>query len=42
LKKQKNNYKNRIAYCIGDFRTAMEKAVEMTSIPVTIVPKIKL
>lgn len=41
LEKTKNNYKYRIAYCIGDFRTAMEKAVEMTSIPVTIVPKIE-
>ena len=41
LEKTKNNYKYRIAYCIGDFRTAMEKAVEMTSIPVTIVPRIE-
>lgn len=41
LEKTKNNYKYRIAYCIGDFRTAMEKAVEMTSISVTIVPKIE-
>ena len=41
LEKTKNNYKHRIAYCIGDFRTAMEKAVEMTSISVTIVPKIE-
>lgn len=41
LDKTKENYKHRIAYCIGDFRTAMEKAVEMTSIPVTIVPKIE-
>jgi predicted RNA-binding protein len=41
LEKTKSNYKYRIAYCIGDFRTAMEKAVEMTSIPVTIVPKVE-
>lgn len=41
LEKTKDNYRHRIAYCIGDFRTAMEKAVEMTSIPVTIVPKAK-
>jgi predicted RNA-binding protein len=41
LEKTKSNYKYRIAYCIGDFRTAMEKAVEMTSIPVTIVPTIE-
>jgi predicted RNA-binding protein len=41
LEKTKNNYKHRIAYCIGDFRTAMEKAIEMTSISVTIVPKIE-
>jgi len=39
LERTKSNYKHRIAYCIGDFRTAMEKAVETTSVPVTIVPK---
>ena len=37
--KTRNNYKDRIAYCIGDFRTAMEKAVEMVDIEVIIVPK---
>jgi len=39
LEKTRNNYKHRIAYCIGDFRTAMENAVEMTDIHVNIVPK---
>jgi len=41
LEKTKNNYRYRIAYCIGDFRTAMEKAVQMTAVPVTIVPVIE-
>jgi predicted RNA-binding protein len=41
LEKTKNNYKYRIAYCIGDFRKAMEKAAEMTSVSVTIVPKMQ-
>lgn len=40
LEKTKDNYQHRIAYCIGDFRTAMEKAIKMTSIDVTVVPKI--
>ena len=39
LEKTQHNYRHRIAYCIGDFRTAMEKAVEMVDIPVDIVPK---
>ena len=39
LEKTRENYKHRIAYCIGDFRTAMEKALEMTDVKVTIVPK---
>ena len=40
LEKTRNNYKHRIAYCIGDFRKAMEKAVEMVGdIEVDIVPK---
>ena len=39
LEKTRDNYKHRIAYCIGDFRTAMEKAVEMVSIKVDIVPR---
>lgn len=38
LLKTKDNYKYRIAYCIGDFRKAMELAVEMSGIDVTIVP----
>ncbi len=39
LEKTRDNYEHRIAYCVGDFRTAMEKAVEMVDIDVTIVPK---
>jgi len=39
LEKTRDNYKHRVAYCIGDFRTAMEKAVEMTNIEVSIIPK---
>ncbi|MDK2834269.1 MAG: hypothetical protein PWP63_1356 [Methanolobus sp.] len=39
LEKTRENYKHRIAYCIGDFRAAMEKALEMTAVTVTIVPK---
>ncbi len=39
LEKTRDNYKHRIAYCIGDFRTAMEKALEMTDVEVVIVPK---
>jgi predicted RNA-binding protein len=39
LEKTRDNYKYRIAYCIGDFRTAMEKAVEMVDIKVDIVPR---
>ncbi|WMW22537.1 DUF5591 domain-containing protein [Methanolobus mangrovi] len=39
LEKTRDNYKHRIAYCIGDFRKAMELAVEMSGVEVTIVPK---
>lgn len=39
LEKTRNNYKHRIAYCIGDFRTAMENAVEIVDVNVDIVPK---
>jgi predicted RNA-binding protein len=39
LEKTRDNYKHRIAYCIGDFRKAMEKALEMTDVEVIIVPK---
>lgn len=39
LEKTRNNYKHRLAYCIGDFRTAMEKALELTDLEVEIVPK---
>lgn len=39
LEKTRKNYRHRIAYCIGDFRTAMEKACEMVDLEVEIVPK---
>ncbi|NOR46472.1 MAG: queuine tRNA-ribosyltransferase containing PUA domain protein, partial [Methanosarcinaceae archaeon] len=39
LEKTRNNYKHRIAYCIGYFRTAMENAVELVDVHVDIVPK---
>ena len=39
LEKTRNHYKHRIAYCIGDFRTAMENAVEQVDVHVDIVPK---
>ncbi len=39
LEKTRDNYRHRIAYCIGDFRKAMEKAVELSGIDVTIVPR---
>ena len=39
LEKTRDNYKHRIAYCIGDFRKAMELAVEMSGVDVIIVPK---
>ncbi len=41
LEKTKDHYEHRIAYCIGDFRTAMENATRRTGIPVTIVPLTK-
>jgi predicted RNA-binding protein len=39
LEKTRDNYKHRVAYCMGDFRKAMEKALTMTDIKVCIVPK---
>lgn len=39
LQKTRDTYKHRIAYCIGDFRTAMEIAVEMVDVKVDIVPR---
>ena len=39
LLKTEGNYRWRIAYCIGDFRRAMERAVELSGIEVKIVPK---
>jgi predicted RNA-binding protein len=39
LDKTRDCYKYRIAYCIGDFRRAMEKALTITDVAVTIVPK---
>jgi len=38
LEKTRHCYKHRVAYCIGDFRKAMEKALTMTDIKVHIVP----
>jgi archaeosine synthase alpha-subunit len=38
LDKTREYYKYRVAYCIGDFRRAMEKALTMTDVKVTIVP----
>lgn len=39
LEKTRNKYEHRIAYCLGDFRKAMEKALEMVDIEVEVVPK---
>lgn len=39
LIRTRDHYKHRIAYCIGDFRAAMEKAVELSDINVDIVPR---
>ncbi|MDR0767758.1 MAG: DUF5591 domain-containing protein [Methanosarcinales archaeon] len=39
LERTRDNYEYRIAYCIGDFREAMERAAEKTGIPVDIIPK---
>ena len=39
LEKTRKNYIHRIAYCIGDFRTAMEKALEMVDIEVNVIPR---
>ncbi len=39
LEKTRRNYKYRIAYCIGDFRTAMEKALKIVNIEVNVVPR---
>ena len=39
LERTKDNYKYRIAYCIGDFREAMVQASGKTGIFVNIVPK---
>lgn len=39
LKKTEEHYRYRIAYCLGDFRAAMEKAVELSGTYVDIVPR---
>ena len=39
LEKTRDYYRHRVAYCIGDFRRAMEKALTLTDIKVEIVPK---
>lgn len=38
LDKTRDVYKQRVAYCIGDFRKAMEKALTLTDVKVDIVP----
>jgi archaeosine synthase len=38
LEKTRENYKHRVAYCTGDFRKAMLKALTLTDIPVTLAP----
>lgn len=38
LEKTRHHYMHRIAYCLGDFRAAMEKAVDMSGISVEIAP----
>ena len=38
LEKTRDCYRHRVAYCIGDFRKAMEKALTMTDVKVDIVP----
>ena len=39
LEKTRGNYRHRVAYCTGDFRRAMEKALTLTDVRVTIAPK---
>ena len=39
LEKTRDRYRHRIAYCTGDFRRAMQKALTLTDLPVTIVPR---
>jgi predicted RNA-binding protein len=39
LLKTRNNYKVRIAYCLGEFREAMKRASEQTNVHVHILPK---
>jgi predicted RNA-binding protein len=39
LEKTRENYKYRIAYCTGDFRKAMLKAIELSKVDVVVVPK---
>jgi archaeosine synthase len=42
LKKTEHAYQHRIAYCLGDFRTAMERAVRKSGISVEILPSDRL
>ncbi|MCK5660243.1 MAG: DUF5591 domain-containing protein [Methanosarcinales archaeon] len=39
LTKTKDNYKQRIAYCIGDFRAAMIEGSKMAGVDVVVVPE---
>ena len=38
LEKTRTNYKHRVAYCLGDFRKAMQKALTLTDLEVKIMP----
>ncbi|MGZ4916710.1 MAG: DUF5591 domain-containing protein [Halobacteriota archaeon] len=39
LEKTRTSYQHRLAYCTGDFRTAMERACQMTNIDVAVLPR---
>jgi len=38
LEKTRDLYGRRVAYCLGDFRTAMTAALERTGVPITLAP----
>ena len=39
LEKTRESYNHRVAYCAGDFRKAMLKALTLTDVPVAVAPK---
>ncbi len=39
LEKTRRHYQHRLAYCTGDFRSAMERACSMTNVDVAILPR---